>query len=125
MNKIPTENTKSLEQRVVELLEEMKVVDIHMLALKDHTMYDAFVLGTCTSSRHLKSSAEFVRFETKQEDYKCLGIETSENWVAIDLGSVGIHLFLKEVRELYDLKGLWTEGKLDVGIVENYLKGKS
>ena len=124
MNQNPENTEPTLAQRVVELLEEMKVNDIRLLNLEEHTMYDAFVVGTCTSARHLKSSAEFVRFETKQEKIHCMGIETSENWVALDLGTVGVHLFLEDVREQYDLEGLWAEGKLDVGIVENYLKGK-
>jgi len=112
-----------LTEKIKDYLEEMKVEDISVLDLKDHTMFDAFVLGTCTSSRHLKASAEFVRFESKKAGHKCLSIETSENWVAMDMGSVGIHLFREDVRELYDLEGLWLEGKLDVGLVPNFLKG--
>lgn len=114
---------KSLKDQVKELLEEMKVTNIQVIDLEDHTMFDAFVLGTCTSSRHLRSSAEFVRVETKKTGDACLSIEASANWVAMDMGVVGVHLFTEEVRELYDLEGLWVDGNMDVGLVQNYLKG--
>jgi ribosome-associated protein len=110
---------------VKDYLEEMKVLDIRVLDLKEHTLFDAFVVGTCTSSRHLKASAEFVRFESKKGGFRCLGIETSENWVAMDMGNIGVHLFNEELRKLYDLEGLWEEGKLDVGLVLPFIERKS
>ena len=112
------------ESKVVELLEEMKVDDVRVLELEGHSLFDFFVVGTCTSSRHLKSSSDHVRYEIKQAGHHCFSVERSDDWVAMDLDTVALHLFLEDVRDHYDLEGLWAEGKLDVGLVENFLKGR-
>lgn len=33
---------------------------------------------------------------------------TSQDWIIVDMGKFVLHVFTQEVREYYDLEGLWT-----------------
>ena len=35
-----------------------------------------------------------------------------EGWLVMDYGDVVVHLFSPDMREYYDLEGLWNDGKV-------------
>lgn len=37
--------------------------------------------------------------------------ETSNDWVALDLGNIALHIFKSETRKKYDLESLWSVGR--------------
>ena len=47
----------------------------------------------------------------RERGEKPLGVEGYDDgrWVLIDLGDVIVHVFQREVRELYDLERLWSD----------------
>lgn len=73
------------------------------------------VIITARSYRHMKAMAEFVR---KMYKIKMVGgdripkIEgkSSDEWMAMDLGNIALHIFSEKVREHYDLEMLWSVG---------------
>jgi ribosome-associated protein len=72
---------------------------------------DYFVICSGGSRRHVLALAQHLQEALKQAGVKPLGMEGLEdgNWVLLDYNDVVIHLFVKALREFYDLEGLWVE----------------
>lgn len=91
-------------------LEDLKAVDIVELDVKDKTsVTDYIFVASGTSSRHVKSIASNVATEAKKAGHQPLGVEgeTEAEWVLVDLGDIIVHVMQTQVREFYDLEGLW------------------
>ena len=81
-----------------------------MLDLKNKTsIADYFIIATCRSRRHANSIADEVTKKLKKIGIKCPNPEglAQCDWVIVDAGSVIVHLFRSEIRELYNLEKLW------------------
>ena len=74
---------------------------------------DYFVLCSATSDRHakaiaegieggLKDSGSSVRLNKNLKDY---------TWIVLDTAVVVAHVFVKDLREFYNLEYLWREAK--------------
>ncbi len=70
---------------------------------------DYFIIGTSRSSKHANSVADDLRKKLKKIGVKCPNPEGTPkcDWVIVDAGSVIVHLFRPEIRELYNLEKLW------------------
>lgn len=94
--------------------EEKKAKDILMLELKGLTdIADYFLLASATSERHVRTISDFIEKGMKDAGIKPYSTEGYKEgrWVIIDYKDVIIHIFLEELRELYDLESLWIEAK--------------
>jgi ribosome-associated protein len=99
-------------QQYAEAALDRKAGDVVALEVSGLTSFtDAFVIATGTSDRHVKAVADAVVERAAQLGRKPLGVEGYEGgeWVLIDLDDVIVHVFLAEVRELYDLERLWSD----------------
>ncbi len=71
---------------------------------------DVFVLGTGTSTRHVKTLTDEVDAQMKQllgrKPLRREGVEHAR-WVLLDYGDIVVHLFDAETRDYYDLERLW------------------
>lgn len=73
---------------------------------------DAFVITSGTNDRQVRTIAEEVEAQVKQElDRSPLRVEglSDARWILIDYGDVVIHVFLDETRRYYDLERLWAD----------------
>mgnify|MGYP001173852555 FL=1 len=70
---------------------------------------DSFIIATCRSTRHAYSTADELVRKLKKMGVKCPNPEARPqcDWVIVDTGSIIVHLFRQEVRELYNLEKLW------------------
>ena len=96
--------------------EKINIVDIHHKT----SIADYFIIATCRSTRHTNATAEELVKKLKQIGIACSNPEGRPkcDWVIVDAGSVVIHLFRSEIRELYNLEKLWS---LTFDSVENKL----
>ena len=96
--------------------EKINIVDIH----NKTSIADYFIIATCRSTRHTNATAEELIKKLKQIGIACSNPEGLPkcDWVIVDAGSVVIHLFRSEIRELYNLEKLWN---MSFDIVENRL----
>src|SRR3546814_18766385 len=81
-----------LTKLAVNALEDLKGQNIPVLdVMKLTTVTDTMIICTGTSNRHVKSLAQNVAGDAKQDGYQPLGIEGPEQgeWVRVDLG-VGV-----------------------------------
>jgi len=87
------------------------VLVIDLTGLTD--IADAFLLATGTSERHVKTISDGIEEGMKEKGIKASSVEGYDQgrWVIMDYGDMIVHVFLEELRELYDLEGLWIEAK--------------
>tara|TARA_B100001013_G_scaffold165653_1_gene99230 strand:+ start:212 stop:523 length:312 start_codon:yes stop_codon:yes gene_type:complete len=91
-------------------LDDAKTKNISIICLKGKTsIADYFVIATCRSSRHADATADAITLQLKNIGLDCPSPSGRPqcDWVIIDIGSVIVHLFLSEIRELYNLEKLW------------------
>jgi ribosome-associated protein len=96
------------------LAEEKKAEDVVIMELNDLTdVADYFLVASGTSERHVRTIADSVETGMKERGVKPYAVEGHRNgrWVIIDYQNVIVHIFLEQLRELYDLESLWIEAK--------------
>ena len=96
--------------------EKINIVDLHHKT----SIADYFVIATCRSTRHANAIADELIKKLKRIGIMCPNPEGRPkcDWVIVDAGSVVIHLFRSEIRELYNLEKLWN---MSFDSVENKL----
>lgn len=74
------------------------------------SLADAIVVATGRSSRHVVSIAEHLARRLKEAGYGTRPVDGAAqgDWVLVDAGDVVVHIFRPEVRDYYDLEGMWS-----------------
>ena len=72
-----------------------------------------FVICSGNSQRQVASIADAVEDGLVKNKMKAVNSKGTKNglWSLLDYGDVIIHIFLKEVREFYNLERLWIDAK--------------
>lgn len=101
---------------IVHGLQEKKGKEIVTLDLRDMpgSICDFFVICEGNSPKQVEALSDSVWEEgVKQLKEKPMGIdgEREAQWIAMDYGTVILHIFLPELRKYYDLDGLWANAK--------------
>lgn len=92
----------------INALEDMKGNDITVIDTQGKTdVFDAMIIVTGTSDRHIKSLADNLVKDIKSKGLGVLGVEQDRSWVLVDLYDVVVHIMLEETREFYSLEKLW------------------
>ena len=102
----PTE----LLKRIIASLEDDKAEAIVTVDLEGRSsLCDAAVIASGRSSRHVMSIAEHLARRLKEEGYGTRPVTGAAqgDWVLVDAGDVIVHVFRPEVRDYYDLEGMW------------------
>ena len=100
----------ALAQRIGALCHEFKANDITVLSLKGVSdMTDYFVIASGTSDTHVRSTAQRLEDELKQEGQRPAHTEGIEQgrWAILDYVDVVVHLFHPAMRSYYQLERLW------------------
>lgn len=113
--------TEELKNVVVNALEDLKAKDISVLDVSKRTsVTDVMIIASGNSSRHVKSLADNVADEAKQNGHRPLGIEggATSDWVLVDLGEIVVHVMMPSTREFYDLERFWRDSPSTEAISE-------
>jgi ribosome silencing factor RsfS/YbeB/iojap len=108
-------------EAVVEILRKANTIDVCVVGTPPHINYADYLVSTSTTSkRHLRAAAESLAQQFKHKlwdeafltgkhlpEVQGLG---SDDWIAVDLGRVVVHLLTREKREELELEKLWTLG---------------
>ena len=110
------ENSEDLAEEIGNLALEKKAEDILVFDLKElTTMTDYFVICSGSSDKHVKAITDTITSNIKN-DFKIRPWHVEGysflRWVLIDYVDVVVHVFLKEVRENYNLERLWGDAKI-------------
>lgn len=107
-----------LARHIVDIIADQKGENVLLLDIRDISLLaDYFVIASTTSDRHAKAILDDVRGKVKQDtDARLLHIEgeATSGWVLMDYSDVVVHIFSQEMRDYYDLEGLWQEGRIVV-----------
>jgi len=123
---------------LVDVLERENAENIFVCPVAPELKYvDHMCIVTGKSYRHMVAIAQYVRkiYKKKRASNDILpkieGIDC-QNWIAMDLGNIALHIFSAEARERYDLETLWSLGpefdnesnklSVDLNLYEEYTK---
>ncbi|MBY0485729.1 ribosome silencing factor [Flavobacterium sp.] len=112
-----TVSTDVLLTNIIKGIEEVKGNDIDILDLRaiDTAVCDYFVICNGTSNTQVNaivnSIQKLVSKELKDKPWHVEGTDNAE-WVLMDYVSIVVHVFQKEIREYYNIEGLWGDAKI-------------
>jgi ribosome-associated protein len=101
----------ALLERIRATLDDDKAEDVVVIELEGRSsLADALVIATGRSSRHVASIAEHLARRLKDAGYGTRPVNGAQqgDWVLVDAGDVIVHVFRAEVRDYYDLEGMWS-----------------
>lgn len=111
------EQTTTLLDAIVEGMQERKAKNIMVLNLTgiEHRVCDYFVICDADSKTHVGSIADSVEDTviklTSEKAYHSEGQQNGE-WILVDYINIVAHVFLKEMRDYYNLEALWGDAEV-------------
>ncbi len=102
-----------LMKSIVATLDSKKATDIKSLEITELTaVADYFVIATGTSGTHIRALADEVQDALTKQGVEPRNVEgKSTGWILLDYGTVVVHVFTPDQRELYSLEHLWGDAK--------------
>lgn len=75
---------------------------------------EVMIITTGQGARHTQALADFLLEKAKDENLEYLGMEgyKGAEWILMDFNDVLIHVFQGDVREYFNLEGLWAEAEV-------------
>ncbi len=102
-----------LMTNIVATLDNKKATNIKSLEITELTaVADFFVIATGTSGTHIRALSDEVQDALTKHCVEPNHIEgKTTGWILLDYGTVVVHLFTPDQRELYSLEHLWGDAK--------------
>ena len=113
MNQIEKDSL-SVIREIVRIADEKKAEEILILDVGNiSSITNYFVLCSGNNFRQNKSISDDIYDSLSAMEVKPLHTEgkSGSGWILMDYGDVIINIFLPEIREFYDLEGLWGDAK--------------
>ncbi len=107
-------NSLELAKKAAAILDNKKAEHLNVIKIDDiSSLGDYFVIGSATSSTHVRSLADELEEKLKEEGVSPARVEgyRSNSWILLDYGSVVVHIFTQDARDFYDLDRLWADGQ--------------
>jgi ribosome-associated protein len=110
-------NNDVLLANIIKGIEEVKGNDIDILDLReiDNASSDYFIICNGNSNTQVNaivnSIQKTVSKELKDKPWHVEGMENAE-WVLMDYVNIVVHVFQKQIREYYNIEGLWGDAKI-------------
>jgi len=109
--------TNGLLDSIVDGMKEKKAKNITVIDLAkiENRIADYFVVCDADSNTHVNAIAdsieETVAKQTGEKPYHSEGHQNGE-WILIDYINIVVHVFQKEIREYYNIEGLWGDAEI-------------
>lgn len=102
-----------LMRSIVATLDSKKATDIKSLEITELTaVADYFVIATGTSGTHIRALSDEVQDTLTKQGVEPRNVEgKTTGWILLDYGTVVVHVFTPDQRELYSLEHLWGDAK--------------
>lgn len=103
----------NLVKEIVRVLDKKKACDIKAIEITEHSIVaDYFIICSGTSNTHVKSLADEVEYELKEQGVAPYHMEgKATGWMLLDYNSVLVHVFTEETRDYYNLERLWQDAR--------------
>lgn len=104
-------DSRTLALKCRELADNRKAENIVILDVrKVSSITDYFVIATGTSEPHLRAIVDEITDKLREEDGlrpRAADGSIVASWIVLDYFDVIVHVMRSDVREHYDLEGLW------------------
>jgi ribosome-associated protein len=107
----------NIVKKIIEGIQEKKgkrIVVVNLAKLNDAPC-SYFVICQGDSKTHIgavsRSVSDTLREKAKIKPFAVDGINNAE-WIAMDYGQIIVHIFLRPMREFYDIEHLWADAEL-------------
>ena len=123
MNQEDLLDSNTLAHHIVNIVDEKQAADIVLLDIREQTtLADYFVIATVDNERQAKAIEDELLVVLKlEQNIRPLNIEGVDGrgggWALLDYGDVIVHLFTEEMRNHYDLEGLWSKANVVVKVL--------
>jgi ribosome-associated protein len=114
---IKTVNTDQLITEVITGIEDVKGENTTILDLREieNTVCDYFIICDGNSNTQVSAISGSIQKKVsktlKDKPWHVEG-ESNAEWILIDYVNVVVHVFQRQVREFYNLEGLWGDAKI-------------
>ncbi len=110
-------NADQLITEIINGIEKVKGQKISILDLREieNTACDYFIICEGTSNTQVNAiSGSVQKIVSKAIQDKPWHVEGEANaeWILLDYINVVVHIFQKQIREYYDIEGLWGDAKI-------------
>ncbi len=102
-------------QQCISALDDKKAEQLRVLQVGEiSSVTDYFVIATGTSNPHLKALSKSVvdSLEASGQEAVVTGVGDQSGWVVVDAFDFMVHIFTREMRDFFNLEGLWKDGNL-------------
>ena len=112
-----TVNTDQLITEVITGIEDVKGENISILDLREieNTVCDYFIICEGSSNTQVRAISGSIQKKVskslKDKPWHVEG-ESNAEWILLDYVNIVVHVFQKQVREFYNLEGLWGDAKI-------------
>ena len=106
--------TREISNFAAKLASNKKAEDIVVLDMRKATNFcEYFLICSGNSQKQIASISDAIEEGLLKKGVKALNTNWKQDggWSLLDYGSVIIHIFEKELRELYNLERLWIDAK--------------
>jgi len=104
-----------LARAAADAMDDKKAEDVLVLDISKHTLVaDFFVICSAETNVQIKAITDAVADAVEDAGGRLLAREGHERarWVLLDFGSVVVHIFGPEARNLYRLERLWADAPI-------------
>ncbi|MGC6404482.1 MAG: ribosome silencing factor [Candidatus Comchoanobacterales bacterium] len=99
---------KNIIHIIEQTLQDHKAEEIQILPVGHLTSFTEYIIiATATSKRHILALHGYLKASLKNEIKLTRPNDPSDNWLAIDLDNIIVHLMTQETRHYYRIESLW------------------
>ena len=116
---------KSIEEQlehISKFLDSKKAENLLQVNVQESTaLCDYFVLASASNMTQVKAMSEGLEEELSKKygiEPKCREGIKDGHWAVLDYGDIIVHIFLEEVRQVYNLDEIWVNAKNTVNYTE-------
>ncbi len=103
----------SLAELIVKILDDRKAANILQIDVRDiSSVTDDVIIATATAAPHLRALTDRIGRDLREiKDIRPRIVDgtPASGWMLMDYPNVMVHLLTPEVREHYDIEGLWAD----------------
>lgn len=106
-------NSKELATKIAQALDSKQGIDIMILEVTHLTsITDYFVIASGRNTIQVRAMAETVEEKLDEQGIQARRKEGYQDarWIALDYGSVIVHIFHTDERAYYNIERLWMDG---------------
>lgn len=92
-------------EKIIQILDDKQAEEIQIFDMDDKDYFvSKVVIATIVNERHALSLLDELKEKLKSQNETFLNVESSSDWVVIDLADILIHLLTSEYRSKYNIE---------------------